>query len=397
MSGAPKRTAPDRRMGALIAGLAAAAIAAVAATVATASQPAEAAVRPRPVVPSWEAVSTPRVVVYLVPGTAAPGEALAAAARVDRILDIMAREAGLELAGPLAYPLYPSTDRFRQDWWRFATLGGGYVHGWGSVLEQGRARVYTYQVTRAAAQTAAGRSVPLLLWGLGDYLGDRLLGADSHLHARLFLDRGGLPAVGEVVHQIDFSRALPGAYAQGVSFVAFLAERWSLPQVVELGRAVGERWYEFEAAFERYFGVTLAEADLLWRERLAPVPVPALSDSEFGDYLRAVEFSYSFSLARSPGGLVMRQGGATAYLEALRAVEAVRTLDLSAARQAALAGRQAMEAVRGGTARTRRTLEVALWALGIGPVVIAVVVLAVPSLIRALIGHMERRARRRRH
>ncbi len=396
MSGAGQRTAHSRRRSALLAGLAAAAMAASASTAVTAGQPAAAPAPTPPAVPPWETVYAPRAVVYALPGSASPGEARAAADRVSRILDLIARDAGLELAGPLAYPLYPSADRLRQEWWRFATLGGGHVNGWGSVLEEGRARVHTYQITRAAAQTAARRPVLLLLWGLGDYLGDRVLGFDSHAHARLFLDRGGLPATSEIVHQMEFSRALPGAYAQAVSFVAFLAERWGLPGVVELGRSVGERWYEFEGAFERIFGVTLAEADLLWRERASAARPPDLSAAEFGDYLRALEFSYSFSLARSPGGLVMRQGGATAYLEALRAAEALRGLDLPAARQAALTGRGAMESVRRGTVRTRRTLEVALWALGIGPIVIAVIVLAVPSIMRALTGYAGRGAMRRR-
>lgn len=292
-----------------------------------------------PAVAPWEAIAAGRAVVYAVPGVSSPTVVLALAERLDAMLRSVEADLGLRLDGRLIYPLYPSADDFRREWWRFAALRDGWVHGWGTVVGPGPVHVVPSQVTHAVARYAVGPAVPLLGWGLGDLLADRLLGIDSHAHARIFLDRAGLPPIREIIHQVDFSRALPGAHAQSVSFLAFLAEVHGLPAVVAFAR-----------------------------------------------YRQAVEFGYAYTLARSPGGLVTRPGGAEAYVEAWRASEAARRLDLDAAAQATQAGRRAAEAAQRQVRRARLLLQAALWAMALGPIILAVILLVGPI----------RRGRRRR-
>lgn len=345
-----------------------------------------------PAVPSWEAVTGSLAVVYITSETAGTADAREVADRLDNLLQDIRRDSGLELGGVLSYPLYPSAERFREDWWRFATLRDGLVHGWGTIAAADPAAIVPYQIARIVVLQTLGQGVPLLTWGLGDLIGDRLIGVDSQAHARLFLDRGGLPPIGEIVHQLDFSRALPGSYIQSVSFLAFLAEDHGLRAVVAFAGAAGTRWYDFGAIFERQFGITLAEADRRWRARLARVTPPGLSDAEFLDYQRAAEFVYRYTLSRAPGGLVSRPGGAVAYVEALRATDALRRLDLAGARQAARVARLAGETVERRTVWTRHALQAVLWALALGPILLAVLLLAGPSLRSAWRDRRRRKA-----
>ncbi|MGH2403497.1 MAG: hypothetical protein ACRDGN_03435 [bacterium] len=349
-----------------------------------------------PAMPPWEAVSGRRAVVYVMPHTPGATGAQTAAARLDELLDRITRDSGLDLPGLFVYPLYASARQFQEDWWRFATLRDGVVHGWGTIYAGDPAAISPYQIARVVALQAQGQGIPMLTWGVGDLIADRLAGVDSHVHARLFADRGGLPPIESIVHQLDFSRALPGSYVQSVSFLAFLAEERGLPRVVAFADGVGRRWYDFASILERHFGMTLADAEGRWRARLERATSPGLSAAEFSDYRRAAEFVYRTTLARTPGGLVSRPGGADAYVEGLRAADALRRLDLATAARAERAARHAVETVERQTTRTRLGVQVALWGLAVVPVLLAVLLLAGPALRSALYDHRTRRARGRR-
>jgi len=315
---------------------------------------------------------------------------------LDNLLLRIERDSGLAPDGLLTYPLFPSPDRFQKDWWQFAILRDGTVHGWGTVVEGGDVLVSPYQVARIVVRQAVGRSVPLLSWGMGDLIADRLIGVDSHAHARLFLERDGLPPIAEIVHQLDFSRALPSAYAQSVSFLAYLAEEHGLRHVAAFALEGGVRWYDFPSLFQRHFGISMAEADWRWRTRLAQTAPPRLSDVDFRTYRRGVEYACAYTLAQTPGRLVSRPGGATAYVEALRATGALRRLDIVGASRAVEAGRKAGEQVQRQVSRTRLAVTAALWALGLGPIVLAVLLLAGPTIRHAWRGRGYRRAGTRR-
>ncbi len=349
-----------------------------------------------PAVPPWDAINGSLAVVYVTPQSPGATDADAVARRLDEVLGAIRRDSGLKLPGPLIYPLYASAQQFREEWWRFAALRNGWVHGWGTiyasdpVVPSPRA-ISPYQIARVVVFDRLRGGVPMLTWGLGDLIADRLAGVDSHAHARVFLDRGGLPPIESIVHQLDFSRALPGSYAQSVSFLAFLAEDRGLPALVAFAEAVGRRWYDFGEIFERQFGMTLAEADRRWRERVARMTPPTLTDAEAADYRRASEFVYRTTLARTPGGLVSRPGGAEAYVEALRATDALRRFDLAAALRAERAARRVAETVERRTLWTRIGLQAVLWAVALAPIVLAVLLLAGPSLRSAWRDRRERR------
>ncbi|MDI6772995.1 MAG: hypothetical protein QME77_10485 [bacterium] len=347
--------------------------------------------RGAPPVPPWVATSGAGSAVYALPGTREEAMAGSVADLLDNLLRQIERDSGLTPDGVLIYPLFPSPERLRRDWWQFAILRDGTVNGWGTVVEGDNVLVSPYQIARIVARQGAGRAVPLLSWGLGDLIADRLVGVDSHAHARLFLERGGLPPVAEIVHQLDFSRALPGAYAQSVSFLAYLAEEHGLRHVAAFAQVGGVRWYDFPSLFQRHFGISIVEADRRWRARLSRTPLPRLSDADFLTYRRGVEYVCAYTLAQSPGRLVSRPGGATAYVEALRATGALRRFDITGASRAVEAGRKAGEQVQRRASRTRSAVMAALWALGLGPVVLAVILLAGPALRDAW-----RRRRRRR-
>jgi len=347
-------------------------------------------------VPPWVATRGAVSAVYALPGTREEAMAGSVADLLDNLLRQIERDSGLAPDGLLIYPLFPSPDRFRRDWWQFAILRDGAVHGWGTVVEGGRAEVSPYQVARIVARRSVGRAVPLLSWGLGDLIADRLIGADSHAHAKLFLERGGLPPVAEIVHQLDFSRALPGAYAQSVSFLAYLAEEHGLRRVVAFAQAGGVRWYDFPSLFQQHFGTTIADADSRWRAKLAQVALPRLSEADFLTYRRGVEYACAYTLAQTPGRLVSRPGGARAYIEALRATRALRMFDIAVASRAVEAGLKAGEQVRRGASRTRLAVTAALWALGLVPIALAVILLAGPALRDAWRRRGRRRAQTRR-
>jgi hypothetical protein len=331
--------------------------------------------------------------VYFVRGTVSEGAAQDAAERLDRLLGALAQDSGLEPAGVLVFPVYPSAERFAQEWWQFADLGREAVHGWGTVYAGGSVEVSPYQVARLLTRYTVAPEVPLLAWGLGDLLADRQAGADSHAHARVFLDRRGLPPIQEIVHQMDFGRALPGAYVQSVSFLAYLAELRGLREVVALARTGGSRWYTFADAFQERFGIPLSQADLRWRERLDRVAAPPMSDAEFASYSRALEFAYATTLARSPGGLLLRPGGAVAFVEGIRATDAVRRFDLPAAVEAVNRGAASLESARRRAAWARLGAQAGVWAIAVVPVLLVVLILAGPAA-RSALGDLIRRRMR---
>ncbi len=337
-----------------------------------------------------------RSAVYALPG--APEEALTGsiARLLDGLLAQVEHDSGIAPGGLFIYPLYPSPERFRRDWWQFAVLRGTTLHGWGTLIEDGKAHVSPYQIARIVTRREVGRAVPLLSWGLGDLIADRLAGVDSHAHAKLVLEREGLPEVAQIVHQLDFSRALPASYLQSVSFLAYLAEEHGMHRVVAFARAAGGRWYDFHEVFQREFGVSVGEAEGRWRARLAQTASPRLSDAEFRGYVRGLEYACAYTLAQSPGRLVSRPGGAIAYVEALRATGALRRFDVTEAARSVAAGRRAAEQVQRRTLRTRLATTTALWALGLGPIVLAVLLLAWPAIRGAWRSRGRRRAHTRR-
>jgi hypothetical protein len=196
----------------------------------------------------------------------------------------------------------------------------------------------------------------------------------------VFLDRTGLPPVAAIVHQMDFSQALPGAHAQSVSFLAFLVEEQGMAAVVEFAGSGGRRWYDFAPFFERAFGITLTEADRQWRRRLERVTAPPLSEREYTAYQQAAQFAYGTTLARDPGGLVSRPGGAAAYLEGIRATEALRRFDVAAATAAMQRGRQGLDAAQRSLTRTRLAVRAAIVGLAVLPIALSILVLAGPWL-----------------
>lgn len=345
-----------------------------------------------PDVPSWEARAGVRSVVYFTPGAQRAVDADAVSRRLDDLLGQISRDSGLDAPGLIVYPLYPSAERFREEWWRFATLADGMTHGWGTIVADGVPVVSPYQVARVVAG-GLGPGIPMLIWGLGDLIADRQAGVNSHAHARLFTDRAGLQPVKSIIHQLDFSQALPGSHAQGVSFLAYLAEEHGLPGVIAFAQAVGRRWYDFESLFQTHFAMSVADADRRWRRRVAGAPAPELTDSQYTDYRDASEFVYRTILARSPGGLVSRPGGAEAYVAGVRAADALRRFDVAAAAQAAQVGRHAADATGRRTVRARLGIQIALWGLALAPVVLVVFLLAGPAVRSAW---RDRRAGRRR-
>ncbi len=269
------------------------------------------------------------------------------------------------------------------------------LHGWGTVYTGDLDAISPYQVARAVAQQRLTQGIPMLTWGVGDLIADRVLGVDSHAHARLFVDRAGLPPIESIVHQLDCSRALPGSYVQSVSFLAFLAEERGVPAVIAFAQDVGRRWYDFGLIFERHFGMRLPESEKQWRVRLERARAPDLTDGEFAEYRRVAEFVYRTTLARTPGGLVSRPGGAEAYVEGLRATGALRRFDLVNAVSAEQTARRAAETVERRTTRTRLGIQTALWGLALVPILLAVLLLAGPALRSALYDRRERRRRQR--
>lgn len=332
--------------------------------------------------------------MYFIPGAVPEAASRQAASRLESLIRAVAQDSGLEPAGVLVFPVYPSVERFAQEWWQFADLGRETIHGWGTVYAGGPVEVSPYQVARLLARQAVGPEVPLLAWGLGDLIADRLTGADSHAHARLFLDRQGLSPIHEIVHQIDFSRALPGAYPQSISFLAYLAEQRGLRGILALARTGGRRWYAFADAFSAQFGMPLSEADRQWRQRLERVEAPPMSDADFASYSRALQFAYATTLARSPGGLLLRPGGATAFVEGIRATDALRRFDLPTATEAANRGRTALERAQSSAARTRLAAQAGVWAIALVPILLVVLILAGPA-IRSALGDLLRRPTRK--
>ena len=105
-----------------------------------------------------------RAAVYVLPDSPGPATASSAAARLDEYLARIARDSGLDLPGLFVYPLYPSTAQFQEDWWRFATLRDGVLHGWGTVYAGDLDTISPYQVARRTTRTRLG--IQTALWGL---------------------------------------------------------------------------------------------------------------------------------------------------------------------------------------------------------------------------------------
>lgn len=343
-------------------------------------------------VQGWRLHSTPHFLLYTVQGT--PG-----ARDVGRIAEQL-EHLHAQVLAPLRlpptqiiYPLYPSVEQFRTDWWQFATLGyGDLVHAWGTVYEGDPEALTPYGVTRAAASHAFPRAIPFLRWGLGDALGDRAAGVNPHRHLRALVTAGGgLPEITSIVAPADFGQALPASYPVAVSFMAFLIESYGPERTASFVDRVAYRYYDVEELFGLHFGAPLAAAEQTWRERIAAAGrVDAL---DLPAYFAATRFVYRTSLAGNPGRLLLEPQGAVVVTEAFRAALPLRRLQLRTALKHVETGRRADERAEHRQRRTTSTVRGILGALVVAPIVLAVGWLIWPGVRARLAGKTTGRRR----
>lgn len=147
-------------------------------------------------VPGWRLHETTHFFIYAVDGTRAArdiGQIMA-----DLELIHMEVIAPLELPpSRLIYPLYPSLEVFRRDWWHFATLGYGNV----------------------------------------------------------------VPALRDILAPNDFGNAFPTGYPTAVSFMVFLIERYGFAGTAAFVERVDYRYFDFENLFITHFQTRPAEVE----------------------------------------------------------------------------------------------------------------------------------------
>jgi len=339
---------------------------------------------PRPVtaaeneVPGWQLHATAHVLLYTVPGTPAGREA----EQLSRDLEDLYMQVIAPLRLPpvrIVYPLYPSVERFRQEWWRFQALGyGDAVHAWGAVYQGDPTHLTPYELTRSLVSHAFPQAIPLLRWGLADALGDRAAGIDSHQHIRALQAAGQrIPLVREVMAPSDFGDRLPLSYPMAVSFVRYLLETYGSAVVATFVDRVSYRYFEFSELFEAHFETSLEAAEDGWHRRItaasaAPIDVPS--------YFAAARFVYRVSLAGTPARLLLEPQGAEVVTEALRASQPLRQLDLRAAMQHLEAARRAEERAERRGRRTTLTARGVIAAVAIIPILMAIGLLLWPSV-----------------
>lgn len=280
-------------------------------------------------VSGWRLTETAHVLLYTIDGTAGARDGPRVAAALEEV-------AGSIIAAlprspvRIVYPLYPTVERFGEDWWRFATLShGDLVHAWGAVYAGDAPLISPYEVTRALVLSAFPGGLAFLRWGVADALGDRAAGVDAHRHVRALEAAGqALPRPEEILASSDFGDALPFSYPVAVSFVAFLMETYGMPRTVVFVDRVSFRYYEFPALFAAHFGVSLDDAVRAWKARTAAAPVSRI---DVRSYARAAQFVYRIGLARTPSRIMLESYGAEIVTEAFRATVALRRLDVDAA------------------------------------------------------------------
>jgi len=306
-------------------------------------------------VPGWRLHATPHFLIYVVEGTAGA----AGVARVGAVLERMYDDAVAPLRlrpVHLVYPLYPTPERFRSDWWHFASLGyGETVHAWGTVYTGDDRALTPYTITRAVVSHRFPRAIPLLRWGLGDALADRVSGVDAHRHLAAVRAAGvAIPRLPELLAPTDFGDRLPASYPVAVSFMAFLLERYGPARTAAFVDRLAYRYFDFPQVFALHFGETFTEVERAWEAKVtAARPLRPIAGS---DYLAAARFVYRIVLAGSPARRMLLPEGPVVVGAALAAAEPLRRLDLELVREQ-------METAQRATARAERQERRTEWGL----------------------------------
>ncbi len=342
---------------------------------------------------AWQVHPQGNFLIYVVPGTTGARDASQIGAQLGRLYTQVLAPLQLPPA-TILYPLYPTRDRFLQDWWQFALGGygeivqgdlvqGDVVYAWGTVYDGRPGQVSPYVVTRAAVVHAFPRAIPLLKWGLADALGDRVVGIDSHRGVRVLLKAGvPIPALRAIASPFAFGQALPASYPVAVSFVAFLLDKYGLARTAAFVDAVAYRYYEFPALLEKHFAISLEAGERAWRQRLTEGEAPRVDAQR---YLRSLEFVYRTTLATDPRRTMLRPEGAAVLSEAFEAIAPLRALELPVVEAHERAVRAAEAAVQRQKQLAAFATRGAFWLLILAPIGVAVGWLVWPS-IRAWLG-----------
>lgn len=330
-----------------------------------------------PAFEAWRLHETPHFQFYVLPGT--PGARDIAQISAD--LELVYAEVIAPLGLPpthLVYPLYPSLERFGQDWWHFATLGyGDVVHAWGTIYTGDNRALNAYTLTRAVISDAFPRAIPLLRWGLGEALGDRAAGVDPYAHLTAAAPEGR-PAVTAILAPTDFGDRLPMSYPTAVSFMGFLLERYGLPRTAAFTERVTFRYFDFADLFLAHFGESLGEVESAWQARVAAAEARAPVDA--GLYAEATRFVYRVTLAGNPGRRMLLPDGPVVVSEALAAVDPLRRLNLAAVRGHMERARRASERAARSERRTERGLRAIVYLMVLTPILFAVGWLLWPAI-----------------
>lgn len=330
-------------------------------------------------VEGWRLYETPHFFIYVVEGTPGARDLQRVAAELERIHRVIVAPLGLP-PDRLIVPLYPSADRFRADWWRFATQGPGeFIPTWGAVYTGDLRAISPYVLARAVVDGALPRLTRMLRWGAGEALGDRAAGVDAHAHLATLLASGAqIPALAAILRPWEFGETLPLSYPTAVSFVSFLFERYGLTRTWAFIDRANYRYYDFGELFAAQFGEPLSTVERLWRARVAAARVTARVDLDA--YRAASAFVYGVTLATNPSRAMLQPEGATVVSEAFAAVGALRALDLEAVRRSASSAQQAGEHAARQTRRRDLAWQALVAFLVLTPIVLSVGVLLWPTL-----------------
>jgi len=335
----------------------------------------------------WAVRASEHVYVYTVPGSAAAARAAAAAEELEHLYAGVIAPLGMR---PLTilYPLFPTVERFRTDWWQFSAQGyGDLVYAWGAVDHSPADVLSPYPVTRAVVARLFPRAIPFLRWGLGEALADLAAGVDAHRHVRALEASGQpIPSLVSLLPPADFGGALPVSYPVAVSFMAHLLQTYGIAQTAAFVAEVEFRYYDVEPLFEARFGTSFDAAERQWRAAAGRGPVAAL---DVPTYLAVTQFVYRTTLAGSPSRVLLEPEGATVVDEAFRAVLPLRRLAVA---QAASHMEVAFAAVEQADRRSRLQTTTARGVIGL--LVIAPILAAIGLLIWPWL--RARRAERRR-
>jgi len=352
---------------------------------ALAGVPSPSAAQSSAIPPGWTRSASPHIHVYAVAGDAASAaRAAQVAAEFERVYGQVIAPLRLR---PLIvlYPLFPSAEQFRTDWWQFASQSyGDLVYAWGTINHGDPGDVSAYALTRAVIMRIFPRAIPFLRWGLGDALGDLASGVDPHRHLRALQAAGQpIPDLRRLLPPADFGSALPVSYPVAVSFMAYLIETFGPARTAAFVADVEFKYYEFGALFETRFGTTLDAAEQRWRLTASRGLAPGV---DIPTYLAVTQFVYRTTLAGSPSRVLLEAEGATVVDEAFRAIPPLRRLDIAQAAshmETAFAAEERADRASRLRTTTARSL---IGLLIILPIVLAVSLLAWPA-VRARIAN----------